>query len=54
MVPKIFRTNHKDVKEPTVPVTNNMAEQIKPMYPKYNKYVISIREASKDLNQKML
>ena len=27
-----MRTNHKDVNDPTVPVTNNMAEQIKPMF----------------------
>ena len=54
MVPKIVLTNHRADRAPTVPVTKNMAEQISPMYPKYNKYVMIILEASKPLNQNML
>ena len=54
MVPKILRTNQKDVNVPTVPVINNMARQINPMYPKYSKYVMTHLEASKVLNQNTL
>ena len=54
IVPKIFLTNHKEVNVPTVPVTSNIAEQIKPIYPKYNRYVISILDASKERNQNIL
>ena len=54
MVPKMVLTNHKEERAPTVPVTNNMAEQISPMYPKYKRYVMIILEASKPLNQNIL
>jgi hypothetical protein len=54
MVEKILRTNHKEVNEPTVPVTNNIAAQINPMYPKYKRYVMTIFDGSRERNQKML
>ena len=54
MVLKILRVNHKQTKAPKLPVTKSIAVLMRNMYPKYNKYVMSILDASKLLNQNTL